>query len=75
MKAPKNFEALFLAAAVLCTFTAFATAEVPAALHAAHTAKASVVADNASHVVVVKAKRLTAAEKAACCREWTWVCA
>jgi hypothetical protein len=65
MKAPKNFEAVFLAAAVLCTFTAYATAEVPAALVAAPAAKVTVVADNASHVVVVKAKRLTAAEKAA----------
>jgi hypothetical protein len=65
MKAPKNFEAVFLAAAVLCTFTAFATAEVPVAQVAAPTAKVTVVADNASHVVVVKAKRLTAAQKAA----------
>ena len=41
MKAPKNFEAVFLAAAVLCTFTAFATAEVPVARVAAPTAISS----------------------------------
>ena len=65
MKAPKNFEAIFLAAAVFCTFTAYATAEETAVVAAAPAAKVTVVADNASHVVVVKAKRLTAAEKAA----------
>ena len=64
MKAPKNFEAIFLAAAVFCTFTAYATAEVPVAASPAPT-KASVVATTDAPVVVVKAKRLTPAEKAA----------
>ncbi|MFL6660395.1 MAG: hypothetical protein ACJ8GW_20075 [Massilia sp.] len=62
MKAPKNFEAVFLAAAVLCTFTAYATAEVPASLRVP-AAQVSVASHSASNVVVVKAKRLTAAEK------------
>jgi hypothetical protein len=68
MKAPKNFEALFLAAAVLLNITAFASADetvkAPAG-RAVATVHTSVAADNATQVVMVKAKRLTAAEKAA----------
>lgn len=64
MKAPKNFEALFLAAAVLLNMTAFATAEEPVVQVAAK-AYTSVAADGTTPVVMVKAKRLTAAEKAA----------
>lgn len=64
MKVRKNFEAVFLAAAVMSTFAAYATAEGQV-MRAAKPAQASpIVADNDMHVVVVKAKRLTAAEKA-----------
>lgn len=65
MKAPKNFEAIFLAAAVLLNMTAFATAEETVATRPAATAQATVAADANANVVIVKAKRLTAAEKAA----------
>jgi len=65
MKAPKNFEALFLAAAILLNVTAFATADAPVVAHASATAQTSVVAAAAPQVVVVKGHRLTAAEKAA----------
>jgi hypothetical protein len=62
MKAPKNFEALFLAAALMATVASYATAavstEVP--LHAAPAAKAAPM-----QVVVIKGHRLSAAEKAA----------
>lgn len=64
MKAPRNFEALFLAAAVLLNMTAFATAEEPV-VHVAAKTYATVAADGTTPVVMVKAKRLTAAEKAA----------
>lgn len=64
MRAPRNFEAIFLAAAVLLNITAFATAEVPVTRVAA-TVQTSMAADNTTQVVMVKAKRLTAAEKAA----------
>lgn len=64
MKVRKNLEAVFLAAAFVTTFAAFATAQVPA-LNAAAPAVASVAADTNMAVVVVTAKRLTAAEKAA----------
>ncbi len=68
MKAPRNFEALFLAAAVLLNMTAFATADETVAAPAARTAAtvhAGIAADSAIPVVMVKAKRMTAAEKAA----------
>ena len=64
MKVRKNFEAVFLAAAVMANFTAFAIAEEPAKT-AKPAAVQAVVVDGNMHVVVVKAKRLTAAEKAA----------
>jgi len=64
MKVRKNLEAVFLAAAFVTTFAAYATAQVPAARAAAPVA-ASTVGDTKMAVVVVKAKRLTAAEKAA----------
>jgi hypothetical protein len=64
MKAPKNFEAIFLAAAVLLNISAFATAEEPVTRVAA-TVQTSMAADSTTQVVMVKAKRLTAAEKAA----------
>ncbi len=64
MKVRKNLEAVFLAAAVVCTFTAYATAQVPAQRASAPLAS-NVAGDIKMQVVVVKAKRLTAAEKAA----------
>jgi len=62
MKAPKNFEALFLAAALMATFASYATAEVavPAAPAIVKAAPAPQM-----QVVVIKGQRLTAAEKAA----------
>jgi len=59
MKVRKNLEAVFLAAAFVTTFAAYATAHVPAA------PVVSAAADTKVAVVVIKAKRLTAAEKAA----------
>ncbi len=64
----KNFEAVSVAAAVLTTFAAFAIAEVPAVRHTAPavaTATAAAAPTGTMQVVVIKAKRLTAAEKAA----------
>lgn len=63
MKVRKNIEGVFLAVAVMTTWAAYATAEVP---HVVPPAKvqASNVADANMQVVVVKAKRMTAAEKA-----------
>jgi hypothetical protein len=68
MKVIKNMEAVFVAASVLCTVAAYATAEVPAARLASVANVAVVAAPVAladASVVVVKAKRLSAAEKAA----------
>ena len=69
MKVPRNFEALFLASAVMATAAAYATADAPgarsAAALAASAAVQAVVADSSVPVVVVKARRLTAEEKAA----------
>ncbi|ATQ78063.1 hypothetical protein CR152_28815 [Massilia violaceinigra] len=64
MKVRKNLEAVFLAATVMVTFAAYATADVPVRASAAP-ARAAAVADSNVTVVVVSAKRLTAAEKAA----------
>ncbi len=64
MKVHKNFEAVFLAAAVMANFTAFAIAEVPDAPVKPVPAQL-VTVDGNMHVVVVKGKRLTAEEKAA----------
>ncbi len=60
MKVRKNLEAVFLAAACIGTFATYATAEVPSAR-----ASVAATADSKMQVVVIKAKRLTAAEKAA----------
>ncbi|NHZ43387.1 hypothetical protein [Massilia aquatica] len=64
MKVRKNLEAVFLAASVMVTFAAYATADVPVRANAAP-ASASAVADSNMTVVVVSAKRLSAAEKVA----------
>ena len=68
MKAPKNFEALFLAAAVLLNMAAYASADetvVAPATRAVAVVQSGVFGDTVAQVVVVTAKRLTAAEKAA----------
>ncbi|HET7222079.1 MAG TPA: hypothetical protein VFI81_02665 [Rhodanobacteraceae bacterium] len=64
MKAPKNFEAIFLAAAVLLNITAFATADETIVARPAATAQAFAAAGT-TQVVIITAKRLSAAEKAA----------
>lgn len=61
MKVRKNIEAVFLAAAVLGTFASYATADVPAF----YQAPVATVATSPMQVVVVSAKRLSVAEKAA----------
>ncbi|NHZ95213.1 hypothetical protein [Massilia sp. CCM 8734] len=62
MKVRKNLEAVFLAATVMVTFAAYATADVPVRAMAAPAHAAA--ADSNMTVVVVSAKRLSAAEKA-----------
>jgi hypothetical protein len=62
MKIRKNIEGVFLAVAVMTTWAAYATAEVPAVQ--APATQASAVADANMQVVVVKAKRMSALEKA-----------
>ena len=64
MNLRKNFEGVFIAAAVVATFASLATAQSPKA----RVNEAPVIiaaADASMPTVVVTAKRLTAAEKAA----------
>ena len=64
MKLRKNFEGVFIAAAVVTTFASFATAQSPQP----RVNQAPVIvaaADGSIPTVVVTAKRLSAAEKAA----------
>lgn len=64
MNLRKNFEGIFIAAAVVATFASFATAKSPKA----RVIEAPVLiaaADASMPTVIVTAKRLTAAEKAA----------
>jgi energy-converting hydrogenase Eha subunit E len=63
MKALKHMEAIFVIAAALATATSFATATTPVLHVAADPVVAKV--DTSIPTVVVAAKRLTAAEKAA----------
>ncbi|WP_426171144.1 hypothetical protein [Pseudoduganella sp. R-34] len=63
MKALKHMEAIFVIAAALATVTSFATATTPVLHVAADPVVAKV--DTSIPTVVVAAKRLTAAEKAA----------
>jgi hypothetical protein len=63
MKIRKNLEAVFLAASVLATFAAYATASVPA-LSAPKAVQVNTVSTQQMQVVTVTAKRLSAAEKA-----------
>ncbi|MDO8438663.1 MAG: hypothetical protein Q7S67_00280 [Telluria sp.] len=65
MKVRKNAEAVFLAAAVMATFAAYATADVPVTRAAKPAVVSTEAAANTMQVVVIKAKRLSAAEKAA----------
>jgi hypothetical protein len=65
MKSRKNVEAVFLAIAVMSAFAVYATAKVDAPRETGPAAAKPFVADNYMQVVVIKAKRLTAAEKAA----------
>jgi hypothetical protein len=64
MKTPKNFEALFLVAAVTVTFATFAMAAEPARYAAAPAVATAVIQTAPMQVVVIKGHRLTAAEKA-----------
>ena len=63
MKIRKNLEAVFLAAAAVGLFASYATAKVPTIEVSGNAAYVAV--DSNVHTVVVKAPRLTAAEKAA----------
>ena len=64
MKVRKNLEAVFLVAAVCTTWAAYATAETPV-VRAISAAPSAVVVNSKMPVVIVTAKRLSAAEKAA----------
>lgn len=64
MKIRKNFEAFFLAAVALALSATYAGAKVPA-LHAKASQSVAAEFDGKVHTVVVKAERLSAAEKAA----------
>jgi hypothetical protein len=65
MKVRKNIEAVFLAAAALATFATYASADVPAPRSAAPvTVKLIAAEQQPMQVVVIKGKRLSAAEKA-----------
>lgn len=65
MKAPKNFEGIFVVAALFSSVAVYATAHVPVVTAAAPTAYPSVASHTAMPIVEVTAKRLSAAEKAA----------
>lgn len=61
----KNFEAVFLVAAVAGLFGSWATSDKPVINPVSHTPAASAAIDSTMQVVIIKGKRLTAAEKAA----------
>jgi hypothetical protein len=65
MKVRKNFEAVFLVAAVVTNFANYAVAKVPAPQAANPVQASAVIAKQDMQVVVIKGHRLTAAEKAA----------
>ena len=66
MNVLKNMEAIFLAVLVLAGVTSYASAAIPAHLHAAARAGVGQTLADGQHMAVVKvtAKRLSAAEKA-----------
>ena len=63
MKVLKNFEAVFLGALVMTNVAAYATAEVPT-VHVPAKVQAVAAPEAPMQVVVVKAKRMSVAEKA-----------
>lgn len=65
MKVRKNLEGVFVAAAVIATFASYATAQIPQTRAASQPQVVVAMADASIPTVVVTAKRLTAAEKAA----------
>ena len=65
MKTPKNFEALFLVAAITATFATYAVADVPVRAASAPAIVKAVDVAAPMQVVVIKGQRLTAAQKAA----------
>ena len=64
MSIPKNFEAVFLAAAVVATFTCYAIAAEPAGQSGAALAASAAGANSAMQVIVIHGQRLNAAQKA-----------
>lgn len=64
MNVRKNFEGVFIAAAVIATFASFATAQAPQ-VRVTEAPIVQAAPDASIPTVVVSAKRLTAAEKAA----------
>lgn len=62
MNIRKNFEAIFLAAAALGLVASYATAAARPAEVVKH--ESAILIDSTMHVVVVKAPRLSVAEKA-----------
>lgn len=64
MKVRKNLEGVFIAAAVVATFASFATAQNPQ-VRVSEAPMIVAAADASIPTVVVTAKRLSAAEKAA----------
>ncbi|MBC7686158.1 MAG: hypothetical protein H7176_13160 [Bdellovibrionales bacterium] len=64
MNIPKNFEAVFLAAAVVATFASYAIAAEPARHAGAPLAASAAGANSAMQVIVIHGQRLNAAQKA-----------
>jgi Spy/CpxP family protein refolding chaperone len=64
MKTAKNFEAIFLAAAVLGTFATYATANDAVRYAPAPVVVTATTVQAPMQVVVIKGQRLTAAQKA-----------
>jgi hypothetical protein len=64
MKAMKNFEAAFIAAATVTIFASYATARESAPVAPAAVAAVAVSANAPMQVVVIKGQRLSAAQKA-----------
>jgi hypothetical protein len=65
MKVRKNLEAVFIAASVMATFAAYATADVPVRFTAQPAVVAQAASDVPMQVVVIKGERMSDAEKAA----------
>lgn len=65
MNIRKDFEALFLAAAVTGLVASWATSEQPVITPVSEVKSGSAAIDSSMQVVVIKGKRLSAAEKAA----------